>query len=259
MTLMPPGWSVDVDGTWVVVRGPWASHSELYMTASGARALANELGIAYLAAAGAFGLLGDRDAVRSALKDALRRRPGYLEPLERDLQHVNHPVRFSYWDDLVSSEEIVQGDVGQDIRDSEPATADPARPDGPEDSRRAGESSGQQAAGRGTDHDLLSRFFAGPTDEDRARLRSDLLSRAALVRTNGWEPYRGVWSTGELIGVAALLETDSELAALGETLQSAWSRWAFDLWGLKGGQADVDNGCEATRQWFEGAANEVNQ
>jgi hypothetical protein len=62
-----------------------------------------------------------------------------------------------------------------------------------------------------------------------------------------------------LIGVAVLLGADGELAALGETLQSAWSRWAFDLWGLKGWQADVDNGCEATRQWFEDAANEVNQ
>jgi hypothetical protein len=133
------------------------------------------------------------------------------------------------------------------------------KPNRPEDSRQPGKSSGHEVADRGTDRDLLSRFLAGPTDEDRARLRSDLLSRAALVRTNGWESYRGVWSAGELIGVAALLGADGELAALGETLQSAWSRWAFDLWGLRGGQADVDNDCEATRQWFEDAANEVTQ
>jgi hypothetical protein len=209
------------------------------MTASGARALANELGIAYLAATGAFGLPGDRDAVRSALKDALRQWPGYIEQLGYDAALSETATEFDDW--------------------KNPDTADLGRLDGPEDSRRAGESSGQQAADRGTDRDLLSRFFAGPTDEDRARLRSDLLSRAALVRANGWEPYRGVWSTGELIGVVALLGADGELAALGETLQSAWSRWAFDLWGLKGGQADVDNGCEATRQWLEGAAIEVNQ
>jgi hypothetical protein len=66
------------------------------------------------------------------------------------------------------------------------------RPDGPEDSRQAGESGGQQSADQGADRDSLSHVFAGPTDEDLARLRADLLSRAALVRTNGWKPYQGV-------------------------------------------------------------------
>lgn len=107
------------------------------------------------------------------------------------------------------------------------------------------------------DADWLDRFFAGPTDADRVRLRAELLTRAALVRTNGWEPYRKVWSTGELIGVAVLLESDAELAALGETVRSAWSRWAFHLWGFDGGQADVENGREATRQWFLDAATEL--
>jgi hypothetical protein len=187
MSLMPEGWSVDTDGSNIILKIP-SGAGNYVLSAAEARALKNRLHIAYLIAS--------------------RRELGAA---------------------------------------------------GPEDSRQSGKSGGQQAADRGTDRDVLSRFFAGPTDEDRARLRSDLLSRVALVRTNGWEPYRGVWSTGELIGVAALLGADGELAALGETLQTAWSRWAFDLWGLNGGQADVDNGCQATRQWFEGAANEVNQ
>lgn len=102
----------------------------------------------------------------------------------------------------------------------------------------------------GGEPDWLGDFFAGPTDEDRARILADLHSRSAQVRVNGWEPYRGLWSTGEVIGVAVVLGDDAELAALGETVQSACERWAFDLWGLVGGQADVDTDCAATRQWF---------
>lgn len=101
---------------------------------------------------------------------------------------------------------------------------------------------------RGANRDALSHFFAGPTDDDRARLRADLLARAGQVRATGWEPYHGLWSTGEVIGVALLLGDHAELAALGETVQSALERWAFDLWGLDGGQADVDDGCEETRE-----------
>lgn len=104
--------------------------------------------------------------------------------------------------------------------------------------------------------DPLSLLFAGPTDEDRARLRADLLARAAQVRASSWEQYRGIWSTGQVIGVAAVLEEHAELAALGETEQSALERWAFDLWGLDGGQADADNDCAATREWFRDAASE---
>lgn len=106
------------------------------------------------------------------------------------------------------------------------------------------------------DRDPLSHLLAGPSAEDRARLRADLLRRAALARANGWDAYRGVWSTGEVIGVAALLGAHAELTALGETVQSTWERWAFDLWGLARGQADVDNGCEDTREWFLDAAYE---
>ncbi|MFP1154327.1 hypothetical protein ACK280_19850 [Mycobacterium sherrisii] len=59
-----------------------------------------------------------------------------------------------------------------------------------------------------------------------------------------------------MVGVAALLGRHAELAALGETVQSAWERWAFDLWGMDRGQVDVDNGCEETREWFLDAAYE---
>jgi hypothetical protein len=68
------------------------------------------------------------------------------------------------------------------------------------------------------------------------------------------EPYQAVWSSGEVVGVAALLNDVEQLAAIDETLQTAWSRWAFDLWGMVDGQADVENGCRQTRRWFMTAA-----
>ena len=112
-------------------------------------------------------------------------------------------------------------------------------------------------AGEPGEGDSLSRLFAGPTDEDRARMRADLIARAFQVQVGGWAPYRRVWSTGEVIGVAALMGDLGELTAIGENLQSAWERWAFDLWGLNDGQADVDNDCERTREWFLDAARRI--
>lgn len=108
--------------------------------------------------------------------------------------------------------------------------------------------------GEAAGEDPLSHLLAGPTDEDRAQLRAELLARAALVCANGWESYRGIWSTGEVVGVAVVLADHAELAAFGETEQSALERWAFDLWGLDAGQTDLDNGCKATCQWFRDAA-----
>jgi hypothetical protein len=34
-------------------------------------------------------------------------------------------------------------------------------------------------------------------------------------------------------------------------VDSALSRWAFDLWGIIDGQADLDSGLPATRAWFD--------
>ena len=110
------------------------------------------------------------------------------------------------------------------------------------------------AAGEPGEGDSLSRLFGGPTEDERARIRADLIVRAVQVQVGGWDLYRAVWSTGEVIGVAALMADHGELTVLGENLQSAWERWAFDLWGLNGGQVDVDSGCERTREWFLDAA-----
>jgi hypothetical protein len=103
----------------------------------------------------------------------------------------------------------------------------------------------------------LADLFPHPSDATRNRRRDDLLQRGQLVRANGWAPYQAVWSTGEVVGVAALLNDLDTLSAMDETLHSAWSRWAFDLWGMTDGQADVDNGCRETRRWFIAAAQQL--
>ena len=36
-----------------------------------------------------------------------------------------------------------------------------------------------------------------------------------------------------------------------ETVDSVLSRWACDLWGIDGGQTDVDAGFPTTRAWFD--------
>ena len=79
-----------------------------------------------------------------------------------------------------------------------------------------------------------------PAETDRDRRRTDLVARAGLVRAHGWEDYRAVWSTGEVVAVAALLVITPCWTNSGETLQSVWGRWAFELWGITDGQADVD-------------------
>jgi hypothetical protein len=68
MSLMPEGWSVDVEAGEVVVRfrSAWERYDHR-LTAEEARSLANELGIGYLAVSGVLGA-ADPDAVRSAFE-----------------------------------------------------------------------------------------------------------------------------------------------------------------------------------------------
>jgi NADPH:quinone reductase-like Zn-dependent oxidoreductase len=46
----------------------------------------------------------------------------------------------------------------------------------------------------------------------------------------GGMTIRAVWSTGEVVGVAALLCDNDILGELDETLQSVWARWAGGFW-----------------------------
>ncbi len=90
----------------------------------------------------------------------------------------------------------------------------------------------------------------GPPDKDQlARHASDLMHRANLVRRHGWDEYRHRWSCGEVLGTALVLNDDTELQRCGETTDSALERWAYDLWGITGGQSDANAGLQRTSAW----------
>ena len=93
-------------------------------------------------------------------------------------------------------------------------------------------------------------MFSRPPDVDRDRCCADLINRARLVRAHGWDDYRAVWSSGEVVGVTVLLGDHDILEEFDESLQTVWARWVFDLWGLGDGQADVDDNGRQSRRWF---------
>lgn len=97
----------------------------------------------------------------------------------------------------------------------------------------------------------MSSIFEPPDQDHLTRHADDLFRRATLVRRDGWDPYRHLWSCGEVIGTALVLGDDAELQRCGETTVSTLERWAFDLWGITGGQSDVDSGLLRTRAWFD--------
>lgn len=105
----------------------------------------------------------------------------------------------------------------------------------------------------------LASFFRRPADDDRLRRRVDLLLRAAAVVRWGWDDYRYRWSTGEVVAVAALLGDDDILSDMGETLQTAYRRWAYDLWGMADAQADEAVELWATRKWFNETAADIDR
>lgn len=97
-----------------------------------------------------------------------------------------------------------------------------------------------------------------PPDQDQlARHADDLIHRAHLVRRNGWDEYRHLWSCGEVNGTALILGDDEELHRCDETPHSGFTRWAFELWGITGGQADTDAGLPRTRAWFDSLPSDI--
>ncbi|WP_407689699.1 hypothetical protein [Mycobacterium sp. HUMS_1102779] len=97
----------------------------------------------------------------------------------------------------------------------------------------------------------MSSIFEPPDQDQVARYADDLTRRANLVRRDRWDQYRHIWSRGEVLGTALVLRGDTELQRCGETTDSALERWAYDLWGITGGQFDVDTGLQRTRAWFD--------
>lgn len=103
-----------------------------------------------------------------------------------------------------------------------------------------------QSAGR-----TLAEVFGALDGAQLRRHKEDLLRRAALVTEFGWDQFRYQWSRGEVLGTALVLHGRDEIQRWAETVDSVLSRWACDLWGIDGGQTDVDAGCPTTRAWFD--------
>lgn len=96
------------------------------------------------------------------------------------------------------------------------------------------------------------RLIFEPHDQFQVSQQADdLIRRANLVGRDGWDEYRHRWSCGEVLAAALVLGDQTELNCSGETTVSALERWAFDLWGITGGQSDVDSGLPRTRAWFD--------
>lgn len=95
--------------------------------------------------------------------------------------------------------------------------------------------------------ELLTRQ---PSDAERQHRANDLIGRARLVRAHGWDAYRYTWSTGEVAGVAMILDDNAILHDVAEDESAALSTWSANLWGIAGGEADSENGYERTRCWL---------
>lgn len=93
-------------------------------------------------------------------------------------------------------------------------------------------------------------LFEPPSQNELARRADELMRRADLVRRHGWDEHWHLWSQGEVIGTALVLDDEAQLPGCSETAVSALERWAFDLWGMTGGQVDTAAGLPRTRAWF---------
>lgn len=101
-----------------------------------------------------------------------------------------------------------------------------------------------------TPEQLASHMFTGLPDDLLQHRREDLIARCRAVRTHGWDDYRYVWSTGEVLAVAFLLDSRAILEEMDEDPTTVLARWAYDLWGINGGEADETAGLRRTRKWF---------
>jgi len=101
-----------------------------------------------------------------------------------------------------------------------------------------------------TREQLASHIFSGLPEDLLQHRRDDLVARCRAVRAHGWDNYRYVWSTGEVVAVAYLLDSRELLTEMSEDETTVLRRWAYDLWGIRGGEADDSAGLTRTRKWF---------
>jgi hypothetical protein len=100
-------------------------------------------------------------------------------------------------------------------------------------------------------------FLNGHSEAEQDRMRTNLVSRARTVRAHGWGDYRTIWSSGEIAGVAYLLEDKAMMRSSWEDEESVLSRYSGDLFGVRGCKAEQANGYPDTRKWFDKARAEL--
>lgn len=98
--------------------------------------------------------------------------------------------------------------------------------------------------------EFMAQRLPAKSSEALVELRADLIARCRLVREQGWGSFIAVWSTGYVAVVAYLLRDTSVMDDLGEDAESVCARWAFDLFGFAGGEADRPNGWGRTAAWL---------
>nr|WP_046284123.1 hypothetical protein [Mycobacterium sp. UM_NZ2] len=85
--------------------------------------------------------------------------------------------------------------------------------------------------------------YQTPGPADRERLASQYRERMSDVEQDGWPAWEGVWSSGQVLVVKALLG-DQDL------MPEACERLAPSLWGSHAAQADAAAGYPRTWGWL---------
>lgn len=96
-----------------------------------------------------------------------------------------------------------------------------------------------------------------PTDADRAALRAELVERALTVKRHGWGDCRTAWTSGDVAGVAYLLQDAGVLEELDEHEGSVLTRYAGNLYGFHGARKEIESGLIDTQAWFATARAEL--
>ncbi|WP_330180654.1 hypothetical protein OHB26_30225 [Nocardia sp. NBC_01503] len=96
-----------------------------------------------------------------------------------------------------------------------------------------------------------------PSAADRKALQRELVDRAVAVRKESWDEYREVWSSGEIAGVAYLLDDAEMLEELGEQEGSVLTVFAGNLYGFNGARKDIQAGLVGTQEWFAEARKQL--
>ncbi|MRH90521.1 hypothetical protein GFY24_24265 [Nocardia sp. SYP-A9097] len=96
-----------------------------------------------------------------------------------------------------------------------------------------------------------------PSEADRKALQQELVERAVAVKRDSWDEYREAWASGDIAGVAYLLQDTEMLEELGEQEGSVLMVFAGSLYGFNGARKDIEAGLVGTQAWFAEARKQL--